>query len=276
MADFGYLSDTDESAVDDLITQAQELCVLEQVSKINCSDFSNSALPTDLETRFQKLKSFPLPKPKTSTPTVLSNSNIDFAKTVHGSVLDDDIKMFSPNKRDPSEKKQILLETQQNREEKFFVEKESSLNSPTMEEIYSYMGKSPDGNKGLEKKSKANSSAENFISSFGSPLGSSNSSVDPDSPPPKSGCFWCSPKRASKKKNKENCNVIWSGKNDEFLASLNSFSVKEQQKMLRKAMKEEERIDREAEKIVKWAKQASDRMNFDGIDDDSGDDEKSK
>ncbi|WCJ20594.1 hypothetical protein M5689_002814 [Euphorbia peplus] len=46
-----------ESAADELIAQIQDLCVLEQVSKINTSSFSDSLLPSHLETRFQKLKS---------------------------------------------------------------------------------------------------------------------------------------------------------------------------------------------------------------------------
>ncbi|KAM2530556.1 hypothetical protein EV2_028849 [Malus domestica] len=60
MVDFSfYLSDTDESAVDDLISQAQDLCVLDQVSTFKCSGFTDSLLPTELESRFCKLKSFP-------------------------------------------------------------------------------------------------------------------------------------------------------------------------------------------------------------------------
>ncbi|KAJ0020669.1 hypothetical protein Pint_31827 [Pistacia integerrima] len=61
-------------------------------------------------------------------------------------------------------------------------------------------------------------------------------------------------------------------KNDEFLLDLGIFSVKEQQKMLKKAMKEEEKVSREAEKIVKWAKQASMRMSPHDIEDQFSDD----
>ncbi|KAI4327933.1 hypothetical protein L6164_020340 [Bauhinia variegata] len=56
---------------------------------------------------------------------------------------------------------------------------------------------------------------------------------------------------------------------DEFLSDMGSFSAKKQQKMLKKAMKEEEKISQEAEKIVKWAKQASARMS---VEDDLSDD----
>jgi len=77
--------------------------------------------------------------------------------------------------------------------------------------------------------------------------------------------LWCSPKKKEqKKKSKEN----WS---DEFLSSFGSFSMKEQQKMLKKAMKEQEKVNREAEKIVQWAKQASARMKTSDIDDEHSD-----
>jgi len=47
--------------------------------------------------------------------------------------------------------------------------------------------------------------------------------------------------------------------------------MKEQQKMLKKAMKEQEKVNREAEKIVQWAKQASARMKTSDIDDEHSD-----
>ncbi|KAJ0101805.1 hypothetical protein Patl1_04411 [Pistacia atlantica] len=47
---------------------------------------------------------------------------------------------------------------------------------------------------------------------------------------------------------------------------------REQQKMLKKAMKEEEKVSREAEKIVKWAKEASMRMGIHDIEDELSDD----
>ncbi|KAI9083001.1 hypothetical protein K1719_035016 [Acacia pycnantha] len=91
----------------------------------------------------------------------------------------------------------------------------------------------------------------------------------------KAGCFWCSPKKDSKKKSKENWDpasiLVWD-KNDEFLSDISSFSSKHQQKMLKKAIKEEQKINREAEKIVQWAKQASARMSAPAIDDDLSDD----
>lgn len=95
------------------------------------------------------------------------------------------------------------------------------------------------------------------------------------SPPRKAGCFWCSPKKdSSKKKSKENWgvgNVVGWDKSDELLSDLGSFSSKKQQKMLKKAMKEEQKISREAEKILEWAKQTSARMNVLDIEDELSD-----
>ncbi|XP_075641133.1 uncharacterized protein LOC142612852 [Castanea sativa] len=51
------------------------------------------------------------------------------------------------------------------------------------------------------------------------------------------------------------------GKNDEILSDLSTFSVKEQERKLKKALEEEEKISREAEKVVKWVKQESARMD---------------
>ncbi|KAJ9134937.1 hypothetical protein P3X46_032173 [Hevea brasiliensis] len=298
MADFGNLSDTDDSAVEELISQAQDLSVLEQVSKINCAAFSDSLLPSDLETRFLKLK----PKPKSS------NAHFNFdslrGKTVHG----------SPNKTGSVGKTSSMkdeVDSFLNAKDKESASKgfvSFPLNSSIGEEIFFPVDENPSREKGLEEKSKdeslfspsdsSNSWIENFIStpskhnsgkrssfnsklkseSFNSPLGSPNYSMDSPSPPRKTGCFWCSPKKDSKKKKKENWNIIeWGSKNDEFLSVLNTFSSKEQEKILRQAMKEQEKISREAEKIVQWAKQASDRMSFHGIEDElSDDDDKSK
>ena len=97
-------------------------------------------------------------------------------------------------------------------------------------------------------------------------------SVSSPSPPRRAGCFWCSPKKDSRKKSKDiDWGVLDWDKSDEFLSDLGSFSSKKQQKMLKKAMKEEQKISREAEKIVELAKQASARMNVNVIDDELSD-----
>ncbi|KAF2308937.1 hypothetical protein GH714_025047 [Hevea brasiliensis] len=207
MADFGNLSDTDDSAVGELISQAQDLSVLEQEKR-----FSPLWMKTQVEKRVWRRN------PK--------------------------MNRFSP----PSDSSNSWIEN--------FISTPSKHNSG--------------------KRSSFNSKLKS--ESFNSPLGSPNYSMDSPSPPRKTGCFWCSPKKDSKKKKKENWNIIeWGSKNDEFLSVLNTFSSKEQEKILRQAMKEQEKISREAEKIVQWAKQASDRMSFHGIEDElSDDDDKSK
>lgn len=50
-------------------------------------------------------------------------------------------------------------------------------------------------------------------------------------------------------------------KNDEILSDLSTFSVKEQERKLKKALEEEEKISREAERVAKWVKQESARMD---------------
>ncbi|CAK7355926.1 unnamed protein product [Dovyalis caffra] len=316
MADFGFLSDTDDSAVDELISQTQELCVLEQVSKINCSGFTDALLPNDLETRFHKLKSFPLTKSKTPTTNKsLSKSNTDLnnismkGKRDDGGSFSDSEKgeNFSRKKQDPDGKmgspkgkKEVFMDDKENPEEKVGLEKElksayvssSPSKSSVEEDIFTPKKENPDGKGSLKKNylhgsDYSNSLVEDAISSPSkqksekkSKSGSSNSSnsfMDWPSPPKKSGCFWCSPKRVTKKQNKENLNLDWGNNNvDEFLSDLSTFSVKEQQKRLKQAMKEQEKMSKEAEKIVKWAKQASARMSFHGIDDELSDDEIAK
>ncbi|KAG2685068.1 hypothetical protein I3843_10G104600 [Carya illinoinensis] len=312
MADFSYLSDTDESAVEELISQAQDLCVLEQVSAINCASFSDSSLlPTDLESRFRKLKSFPLtdPRPKHSTPhpytkNDFNNNNHDNsakADGLSGSGKQEDAAVVSHSKRGRDEK----LCPRPRSPSGYDSLSRASSDFSKENEAFSPSKENPNGKRGSGTNVKrgsisspsnsSDSSLENLISSttkqgpdekrraklkpqpglFSSPVGSSNSLRDSPSPPKKIGCFWCSPKKASHNNSKENhptgIDLDW-GKNDEYLSALSSFSTKQQQKMLKKAMKEEEKISREAEKIVKWAKQASARLSVSGIEDELSDD----
>lgn len=58
--------------------------------------------------------------------------------------------------------------------------------------------------------------------------------------------------------------VEW-GKNDEILSDTSTFSVKEQERRLKKALEEEERASKEAERIVKWVKQESARIDVSAI-----------
>lgn len=291
MADFSFLSDSDnEKAVDDLLSETMDEAVLEQISAINCSGFTDSNLPAHLETRFQKLKSFPSAnsKPNKYSPHCHSASASVFKN--------------SKNDEDSVEEKDF----KENINSGFGSIPSKSLSFSNKDEIFQDSKKNPDWRKGLKAKSETeflsatsdsfDFSAENefFPSSkkipsgknrkeLKSPSGSSplpsDSSSEALSPPQKSGCLWCSPRKSSCKKNKENrvlnVSLDW-GKNDEVLTDLNTFSGKNQQKLLKKAMKEEEEINKEAEKIVKWAKQASARMEISCIEDDLSDNESFK
>lgn len=283
------LSDTDESAIDEIISQAQDACVLEQVSAINCSAFTDSPLPTDLESRFRKLKSFPV------TKTDRNPKSLDYSvksKSESISLSNGKTPKFSPPKEnkmglagklrsgwsDISEDEKVefslLKENSYRKKEAKANSKHGSVASPsgssdTSEETsMSSMFKQEAGErKGSKQKTKSGS--------LSSPRSSPNSLIyHSPSPPRKASCFWCSPKKDSKKKSKDNrasANVLVWDNNDEFLSDIGSFSSKRQQKMLKKAIKEELKISREAEKMVQWAKQASLRMNASDIDDDLSD-----
>ncbi|XP_057477133.1 uncharacterized protein LOC130764819 [Actinidia eriantha] len=273
MADFSFLSDSSdhESAVEELLSQAMDHSVLEQVAAINCSAFtSDSVLPTHLETRFHKLKSFPAtnPKPSSSFNSHSLSLNPQFDK----SLSDDEngkkgLKPklgsgSSPSKSSNSSPGNAIFSPLEENPDGKSVGKSKSRSGlflfPSSNAIFSPSKTNPDGKLGGKLKSRSGS--------FLSPSDSSNLFMESPSPPQKSGCFWCSPKRVSRKKSNR----------EKFLSDLGIFSEKEQQKILKKAMKEEEKINREAEKIVKWAKQTSARMNISDIEDELSDNENPK
>lgn len=72
-----------KSAVDAIIAEAMDACALDQIVKLNTAHLSSdSSLPSDLESRFRKLKSFPA---KTSavaaaTPTFSATKSLNFGK----------------------------------------------------------------------------------------------------------------------------------------------------------------------------------------------------
>lgn len=257
MADFGNFSDTDEeSAIEDIITQAKELSVLEQVSAINCSGFTDdSVLPTELESRFRKLKSFPATaKPKTHindnhrhiekrTQSLHHHPSNPIAKSVSSCDSSSSSAIFSESKQNPDGD----IDSKENSRHGSVS---ASASVPAV---------------AVSSKSKLKSKSKSFSSPLSSPSSWMDSPSSPPSPPQRKGCLWCSPKNASKKKSRESPilgdDLDWGVKNDGFLSDLNTFSVKEQEKILKKAMKEQEKVSREAEKIVKWAKQASMRIS---------------
>ncbi|KAK9144117.1 hypothetical protein Sjap_004020 [Stephania japonica] len=216
MADSSSNSDKEDSEVDAIIAQAKDLIVLEQVSSLNLSGFSDdSVLPTDLETRFRKLKSFPQTKPRNQT--LIPNQNPQI-----------------PPKSPP--------------ENPQFPDPDFDPEPPISKSI-----SSPSSSSGSSTSSRSRSPNRDVAC-----------------------CFWLSPKTAkrvssSKKKRKENDRVskkLDLGKFESgdlgVLSELSVFTEKERKRSMRKLVKEEEKINREAEKIVRWAKKESARMN--GVD----------
>ncbi|CAI9771653.1 unnamed protein product [Fraxinus pennsylvanica] len=271
MADFLTDSD-DEKKVEELLSQALDLTVLEQVAAINCSGFNDSDLPSHLAARFQNLKSLPVQKSKSKFLQSFNSSNTPEFKNRDF--------INEPNKVDLSEETKGCFSQKNLAEKMGSKSSENGLkknpdskncSSPTKSsenESFSTFKKTPRGRKMAKKESNSPSSAswDDFSS-------------DSLSPPAKTGCFWCSPKKGLRKNSKENrgldIDLEW-GKNDEFLSDLSSFSSKRQKKTIMKALKEEEKICREAEKIVKWAKQASAGMDVSRIEDELSDNENYK
>lgn len=80
-------------------------------------------------------------------------------------------------------------------------------------------------------------------------------------------CFWFSiKKKQSVAKNDKSRGVSSSGhdnwgKNDELLSDVSTFSVKEQERRLKKAVEDEKKANVEAERVVQWVKQESARID---------------
>lgn len=303
MADFSYLSDSDnEKAVEELLAQAMDQSVLEQVAAINCSGFNDSVLPTQLETRFRKLKSLPA-APTTPKPSCVARNSRSFCssefpntpkpKKIEGREVEE--KDPEVNLDDGFVENDVFSKTPDEKRGKKSKSDEDSWSFcssefPNTPKIKKIEGKAV-GEKGskvnledgvVEKqtKSKVNSIENDVLSKtpdgergkkWNSSSDSWNSRKGCVSPPVKTGCFWCSPKKGLNKKGKENRGVSmgmkWGKDDDEFLSDLSTFSSKNQEKLMKKAMEEQEKINREAEKIVKWAKQASARMDVSSIED---------
>ncbi|KAK7307383.1 hypothetical protein VNO77_40395 [Canavalia gladiata] len=92
-------------------------------------------------------------------------------------------------------------------------------------------------------------------------------------------CFCFSTKKTTVPRNAKNNGVssldeVQWGKNDEILSDMSTFSVKEQERRLKKALEEEDRVSREAERIVQWVKQESSRIDVSTIKSILSDDEK--
>ncbi|XP_042487556.1 uncharacterized protein LOC122067787 [Macadamia integrifolia] len=271
MADFSYLSESNDSEVEEILAQAMDQSILEQVAAINCSGFSDSVLSTDLETRFRKLKSFPVTNQKQRTegnPFLSSNSMKREEPTSFNSHIKIPTSSFNEASADTQSQEQLQSSNKGKGSPDLFSDEENMFST----------SKKSSEKKGLKSKSKSKSKSGSTSSS---PSASSDSS-EVLSPPRQKCWFWCSPKKVSRRKEKQKKRVDglldtldW-GKDDELLSDLSMFSVKDQQKKLNKALKEEEQVAREAKKVVEWARQASARMNVSMTPDVSSDDERFK
>ncbi|KNA23717.1 hypothetical protein SOVF_022570 [Spinacia oleracea] len=250
MADF-------KSAVDQILAEAMDHCVLQQVAAINCSSFSHSVLPSNLEARFQRLKTFPsssssssglkpAPKPQ------LAPDSANELKNLAATELKDEKPVSDDSAKTPE------------KERKFKGETGSGYHSSPSGSSNSSSGYSNSPNLKVKKSGKKGNDENLSSGSFS--IGSK--SLDSSPKRVKTGCFWCSPKRVSRKKSGGggggggsrngafDLGDDW-GKHDEILSDLRSFSTKKQDKLMKIAKKEEKMINKEAEKIVKWAKQTS-------------------
>ncbi|CAL9216979.1 unnamed protein product [Arabidopsis halleri] len=309
MADFGYFSDTDDSAVEELISQAKELSALEQVAAINCSGFTDSTLPDDLESRFRRLKSLPAAprhEPVSSSSSMNRKNHLTHSKSVATNHPKEDVN-FSGNRRNPGKKSgSTSLSDEDSRKKRDLEVKsssqaelvsngsgdfsdsgnisESKIFSPVKQQTKKKLPKekrrivSPSSSSSInlattpqstdsepEKKSKSKSKSKSSSSSW----------FDKLSPSKIIGSIWrSSPKKSTtSKKNLKSCKSFGaatysSGRErnvdfDEFLSDLNAFPVEDQRKMLKKALKEQQKMRKEAAEIIKMAKHASARFDFD-------------
>ncbi|XP_026406245.1 uncharacterized protein LOC113301673 [Papaver somniferum] len=253
MADFSCFSESDESTVEDIISQAMDQCVLEQIASINLSGISDTSLPTDLESRFSKLKSFPGTNPKLEIPQNPVSKSVEDTQS-----LSPNQKIGSPSNPNSSfgpttdiEKRFSKLKSFPGTNPKTEIPQNQVL-SPNKE-----IGSSPSISNQVKKSSSFGSkpkSKQAFIRSCSS--SSDSSRENSSSSLAKQNCFfWCSPKKVIRKQGKETrvsrgfeMDPFEWDKDNELISDLTSFN-------------------REAEKIVEWAKQASSRIEVSEIED---------
>ncbi|KAG2304153.1 hypothetical protein Bca52824_032804 [Brassica carinata] len=275
MGDYGYLSDTDDSAVEELISQAKELSALEQIAAINCSGFTDSStLPDDLESRFRRLKSLPSAAPPDPVPSRISKKDLAHSKSVASYPKDADL---SGNRRDPGKKSGFDDDSGNKRDvgvklgssrgglesdgsgdfsdsgsSKIFSPAKRTQKLPKEKQSFDLVTP-PSSDSEPEKKSKSKSSS---------------SWVKKLSPSKIIGYIWSSPNKSSSTKKKNIKSIKSFGRErdvdfDEFLSDLNAYSVEDQRKMLKKALKEQQKMRKEAAEIIKMTRKASARFDFD-------------
>lgn len=287
MADFGYLSDTDDSAVEELISQAKELSALEQIAAINCSSFTDSStLPDDLESRFRRLKSLPPARPDPVSSKISKKKDLTHSKSVVGYPKDADFS-GNPVKKCGFDEDSSIFKRDLGVNSGFERSSRAGLDSDGSGDF------SDSGNIGSskifspakqtqklpkEKRRVASSSVDLATppSSDSEPemrsKSKSSSWVKKLSPSKIIRYIWSSPNKSSsaKKKNiKSIKSFTASGRAssdvdfDDFLSDLNAYSVEDQRKMLKKALKEQQKMRKEAAHIIKMTRKASARFDFD-------------
>ncbi|KAI4365337.1 hypothetical protein MLD38_021330 [Melastoma candidum] len=264
MADFSSLSDTDESAVDDLISQAEDLVALDHLSSLNLSSSHSSILPYHLESCFQNLKSFPPRMPPLPAPTSLGDRGLDRGEFCSKSELGEMSQCGTGCEQQLSELHEGKRECPKSELEKMGKPKggrdcysgSDSSGSRWEDAVFTPLKTNPVAEKGNPSAKLKRATLSGGLG-FNSGLGRGSDFLP--SPPRKGGCFWCLLNKSQTKNKDSDLDMAW-GKHEMLPSDLCSFSAKEQRRVLKKAMKEQERLSKEAEKIVRIAKQASERM----------------
>ncbi|KAL5099806.1 hypothetical protein RYX36_004133 [Vicia faba] len=95
--------------------------------------------------------------------------------------------------------------------------------------------------------------------------------MEPEYPEGSASCCFCFSTKKDVARNNKSIGVSSLGqvewkKNDEILSDMSTFSVKEQERRLKKALEEEKKVKFEAERVVQWVKQESSRIDASTID----------
>ncbi|ONK58863.1 uncharacterized protein A4U43_C08F510 [Asparagus officinalis] len=192
---FSSSSEIDDSAIDAVIAEVTDLCALEQIAELNTAHLSDSHLPSNLDTRFERLKSFPAAKHEWTN---------EEKENVPGSLNRSESSPIPWQDPKPDQR-------------------------PVKPDI-------------REEKQR----------SGGSP-----------SPPRKSCCFVFPPKRIQRRGSKIDGD---DDDDDEIMKEFGSRKLKERRRKLKKAWKDQEKANEEAEKMATWVKQVSSKINEAAID----------
>ncbi|KAJ3672573.1 hypothetical protein LUZ60_007294 [Juncus effusus] len=240
-----------KSAVDDIIAQAMDSIALDHITKLNTAHLSSPSLPSDLESRFRKLKSFPSSSSSSSSapipptpPTITASRSLPTGKENTAPVPEPE--PAPPVEVVDQEKTAFQMETPS------VQTKSPHKPKPSLPNLHS------NGSRGISL--------------------SPSKKRDPSSPTYQQGCcFPFSPKKTlitsiiSPKSKAKDRNA--KERNDELdLDNVNEWGdmnkkmvgeIKEQQRKLKKALKEQEKVSKEAAKMVRLVKHSSARMTHD-------------